>query len=429
MGFFDGVEPIVQSVSNFLGIFIIEASDNTQDSVDYINEFFIREFSKKDSLYGNALILAFSNGAEWMYDEPWPKNGLNFRNMHSGGGNCDLGAACNELNKKLLKLSKKSLDNRPFSLSITLISSGKVTDDFSTEIQKLNENPLFSESLKIAVAVGDNADKTTLTMFTGCSDTVIQFSNTINFFNWYTRWKSEIPSIFIGEKYSDYINFWYNADEVWTKELVLFFLIGTSDSMRGTKIGAVNTAIREILPELQDAGGSDVDLKVACLKFSTDCEWMYPMPIKANCFQWQNISASGRRNLGFACRELDKKLSTKYLRYPTYSYAPVIILMLDGEPTDDFEAGLAVLKQNYWFRYAIKLAVAIGDDANKNVLAKFTGNIEAVITVHSPEALKKWIRKVEMPDFDGKDVMIDEIKEIQQSVANLESAPTSDDDW
>ena len=52
------------------------------------------------------------------------------------------------------------------------------------------------------------------------------------------------------------------------------------------------------------------------------------------------------------------------------------------------------LKQNNWFKKAIKVAVAIGEDANKTVLADFTGNVESVITVHTPEALKKWIQFV-----------------------------------
>jgi uncharacterized protein YegL len=52
------------------------------------------------------------------------------------------------------------------------------------------------------------------------------------------------------------------------RQMVLFFIVDTSGSMMGTKIGTVNTAIREVLPELKGIGGSDVDLKIACLKFS-----------------------------------------------------------------------------------------------------------------------------------------------------------------
>ena len=64
-------------------------------------------------------------------------------------------------------------------------------------------------------------------------------------------------------------------------------------------------------------------------------------------------------------------------------------LLSDGEPTDNYKHGLEKLKQNNWFKKAIKVAVAIGEDANKAVLAEFTGNKEAVLTVHTPEALTK----------------------------------------
>lgn len=229
------------------------------------------------------------------------------------------------------------------------------------------------------------------------------------------------------------------------RQMVLFFVIDTSGSMQGSKIGAVNTAIREVLPELKDAGGSDVDLKVACLTFSSGCQWMYPTPIASESFQWNQVEADGVTDLGEACRELSEKLSkNEFLKAPSGSVAPAIFLMSDGEPTDDFESGLAQLKQNNWFKYAIKVAVAIGDDANKDVLAKFTGNIESVITVHTPEALKKWIRKVSItssqigsksqPVNNGQiqskqDAMIDEIKDIQQSDPDLDSTSTSGDDW
>jgi uncharacterized protein YegL len=229
------------------------------------------------------------------------------------------------------------------------------------------------------------------------------------------------------------------------RQMVLFFVVDTSGSMQGTKIGAVNTAIREVLPELKDAGGSYIDLKVACLTFSSGCKWMYSTPIASDSFQWTNVDADGVTDLGSACRELNDKLSKNgFLKAPSGSLAPVIFLLSDGEPTDDFESGINLLQQNNWFKHGIKVAVAIGDDAKKDVLAKFTGNIEAVITVHTPEALRKWIRKVSItssqigsrsqPVSDGQlpskqETMIDEIKDIQQEEPDLSSISTSGDDW
>ena len=228
------------------------------------------------------------------------------------------------------------------------------------------------------------------------------------------------------------------------RQMVLFFIVDTSGSMTGTKIGAVNNAIREAIPEFKDAGGSDVDLKIACLKFSTGCEWMHASPISVDSFKWENASAEGVTDLGAACRELNKKMSqTAFLKAPSASVAPILFLMSDGDATDDYEGGLKELQQNKWYKYAIKVALAIGDDANREELAKFTGNSEAVITVHTPEALKKWIRKISVTSTQigsrsqihngqadsRQDAVIEQLENIQQQEPDLSQASTVADDW
>ena len=235
------------------------------------------------------------------------------------------------------------------------------------------------------------------------------------------------------------------VDGIVKRQMVLFFIVDTSGSMEGTKIGAVNTAIREVLPELKGIGGSDVDLKIACLKFSSGCQWMHTSPVPVENFQWNNLSADGVTDFGAACKELSDKMSKdKYLSAPSASVAPAIFLMSDGEPTDDYKNGLAELQKNNWYKYAIKVAVAIGDDANTDVLKEFTGNIEAVITVHTPEALRKMIRFVSItssqigsksqPMQDGEieskqDAMIEQIKDLQQTDPDLSQTSTDEDDW
>jgi len=236
-----------------------------------------------------------------------------------------------------------------------------------------------------------------------------------------------------------------NVEGIVKRQMVLFFIVDTSGSMEGTKIGAVNTAIREVLPELKAIGGSDVDLKIACLKFSSGCNWMHSSPVSVESFQWNNLSANGVTDFGAACLELSDKMSKdKFLSAPSASVAPAIFLMSDGEPTDDYRSGLSVLQQNNWYKYAIKIAVAIGDDANTDVLKEFTGNIEAVITVHTPEALRKMIRFISItssqivsksqPMQNGQieskqDLMIDQIKDLQQADPDFSQISTHEDDW
>lgn len=117
-------------------------------------------------------------------------------------------------------------------------------------------------------------------------------------------------------------------------------------------------------------------------------------------------------------------------------FAPAIILLSDGGPTDNFEGGLKVLQGNSWYKSAIKIAIAIGDDADKDVLKQFTGSSEAVITVHNIDALKKMIRIIAITssqigskstsatDATKQEQVIDKVNEAAADVTGAETAVT-----
>lgn len=181
------------------------------------------------------------------------------------------------------------------------------------------------------------------------------------------------------------------------KTMTLFFLVDTSGSMYGEKIGSLNEAVRETIPDLNDLSVSNPDaaIKIAALQFDSEVKWLYPQPIEAEKFQWNNLQADGLTSLGAALDELNGKLSkSQFMKEAAGSYAPVIILLSDGGPTDDFNAALERIKKNNWFKHAIKVAIAIGNDADKNVLAQFTGTSEAVFEVHNKAALRAIIKFV-----------------------------------
>lgn len=177
------------------------------------------------------------------------------------------------------------------------------------------------------------------------------------------------------------------------RKMTLFFVIDTSGSMTGAKIASVNDAIKNVLPMIGEISDEnpDAEINVAALEFSTGTRWLYDEPKEAKDFIWQEVEASGLTCLGEACEELNKKLSRKggFMSSPSGCFAPAIILLSDGGPTDNFESGLKSLQNNSWFKNAIKIAIAIGTDADLEVLKQFTGTSEAVITVHNIEALKK----------------------------------------
>ena len=188
------------------------------------------------------------------------------------------------------------------------------------------------------------------------------------------------------------------VDEIPRKVMTLFYLVDTSGSMSGAKIGALNTAVRETLPIIKEISenNSDSKIKISVLEFSSGCEWMYPAPKEVETFEWRDLQAGGLTSLGEAYDNLSQKLSHShgFMMEATGSFAPVIILLSDGAPTDHPEYALDKLKSNNWFKVATKIAIAIGDDCIKQTLIDFTGNEEAVLTVHNVDELKKIIRMV-----------------------------------
>jgi len=235
--------------------------------------------------------------------------------------------------------------------------------------------------------------------------------------------------------------------EIPRRTMVLFFVIDTSGSMDGSKIGAVNVAIEEIIPAIREVSdeNSDAQIKIAALEFSNGARWLTPNgPIEADKFRWSYLHADGLTDLGDACRALNEKLSTKaFMQEATGSFAPAFFLLSDGDPTDNWQHSLAVLKQNNWFRTGVKVAIAIGDEANKAVLKEFTGSTEAVLEVHNAAMLKKMIKfiSVRASQVASKSTDVgslgDEQKQIelnsslQEFIADeVVNAPDlSDEDW
>ena len=185
--------------------------------------------------------------------------------------------------------------------------------------------------------------------------------------------------------------------EIPRRTMILFFLVDTSGSMYGDKIGAVNEAILESVPDIKDLSeaNADAQIKIAALSFSSGAEWLYDQPIDSESFHWNYLKAEGTTDLGFALTMLKDKLSKdQFMQEATGSFAPVIILLSDGAPTDDYKTALDEIKKNNWFKAGIKIAIAIGKDADKQILQEFTGTSETVIEVHAKSTLKKLIRFV-----------------------------------
>ena len=184
------------------------------------------------------------------------------------------------------------------------------------------------------------------------------------------------------------------------KDLHIFYVLDTSGSMADAgKIGMLNRAMEETLDALQDVAkhNGDANLKIAVLEFNTGCKWITDNgPENMTDFVWEDLKAGGLTDIGGALDELDSKMSTHaWLNSMMGALMPVIIFMTDGyATTDDWEKKLDKVRENRWFRRATKIGFALGDDADKKMIASVVGNSEAVIQTNDLEVFKKLIRIV-----------------------------------
>ena len=84
-------------------------------------------------------------------------------------------------------------------------------------------------------------------------------------------------------------------------------------------------------------------------------------------------------------------------RIPSRAYRPVLILLSDGQPTDDWEAPFKALCDSERAQKATRLAMAIGPDADEAMLKDFANDAEApIFKAHNARDIHRFFRAVTM---------------------------------
>ena len=176
------------------------------------------------------------------------------------------------------------------------------------------------------------------------------------------------------------------------RPLHFFWMVDCSSSMAGDRIGAVNHAIQECIEPMREeaAGNPNAQLYIHTLKFASGASWVTAEPVPIEEFAWEDVEANGITDMGKAFELLAGQLSMPPM--PDRALPPVIVLLTDGYPTDDWKRPLEKLLKMPWGKKAVKVAIAIGKDAVRSVLEAFTGNPEAVLDAGNPEVLTHFIK-------------------------------------
>lgn len=161
-----------------------------------------------------------------------------------------------------------------------------------------------------------------------------------------------------------------------SRPLHFIWILDSSGSMAGEKIQQLNFAIREAIPAMQETAGENPNAQVLVrvVTFSDGARWHLSNPTPVADFRWSDISAGGVTDMGKALL-----LVAEQLRIPPMTdraLPPVLVMISDGQPTDDFGSGLKALIAEPWGKRAVRMAIAVGRDADHDVLTKFMGSAE-----------------------------------------------------
>jgi uncharacterized protein YegL len=181
-----------------------------------------------------------------------------------------------------------------------------------------------------------------------------------------------------------------------SRPLHFIWLLDCSGSMgEAGKIEALNNAIREAIPAMRNAadGNPEAQFFVRAIKFSSGADWHLATPTLLSEFKWVDLAAQGETDMGQAFALVAEELRS--LPPNARLLPPVLVLVSDGKPTDDWKGALQALLDVPWGRRAVKLAIAIGHDADPETLRKFIDNPEReVLRADNAEQLTRWIQFV-----------------------------------
>jgi serine/threonine-protein kinase len=168
------------------------------------------------------------------------------------------------------------------------------------------------------------------------------------------------------------------------RPLHVILLADCSGSMTGPKIQALNFAIGEMLQHFASfEREQDKSVLIRAIAFADEPRWHIEEPMPAATMRWKALSAirGGRTNMAPLFRMLAQVLTADQA---SKGLRPVLVLVTDGLPTDheaDLNGSLQELLAVPAARDALRVAVAIGDNARSDALTRFIGNSNLPVLV------------------------------------------------
>jgi len=169
-----------------------------------------------------------------------------------------------------------------------------------------------------------------------------------------------------------------------SRRLPVYLVLDTSGSMSGAPIDAVREGIRLLVSQLRRDPQALETVHVSVITFDSNARQVVPLT-GLESFVEPTLNANGSTSLGEAlqvlCRSVDAEVR-KSSADQKGDWKPLVFLMTDGEPTDNWEAAIAEVKRRSW---AGIIACGAGPGAKTEPLKRIT---EVVVLLHEAQDLK-----------------------------------------
>lgn len=194
------------------------------------------------------------------------------------------------------------------------------------------------------------------------------------------------------------------------RRLPVYLVLDISGSMAGEPIEAVKNGVQVLVSTLRQDPYALETAFLSVITFDSSARQVVPLT-ELSMFQMPDIQATGTTALGEALSLLANKVSTEVTKSTAEvkgDWKPLVFIMTDGEPTDNWQKGLNDFKNQ---KFGMVVACAAGSGANTSILKQITEVVVQLDTADSAtiKAFFKWVsasvstgsQKVEA---SGKDV-------------------------
>ena len=176
------------------------------------------------------------------------------------------------------------------------------------------------------------------------------------------------------------------------RRLPVYLLLDTSGSMCGEPIEAVKNGVQTLVSALRQDPYALETAHLSVITFSNKAQQVVPLS-ELPQFQLPNIQASGGTSMGEALALVAQRRDAEVVKSTTEvkgDWKPLVFLMTDGEPTDNFDRGVTEFQKRKW---GMVIACAAGPSANTEKLKKLTESVVQLDVADSAafKAFFKWV--------------------------------------